>query len=348
MSQREKILQVLEPHIRFKHTDPGITNLPAFCPFHKGGAETSPSMFIYVGPYVGGAKPKIPGSAHCFTCGRGWYFKGLLKALGVNGAIADAFIEIAEERVVRKPTRKLSFDNMVLPEKLLGKYHRAPKLLLDAGFKKPVLQEFEIGVDLDYQRVTFPIRDHLGNLVGVSGRNLGNGSRYKIYREEFQMLIHNYELVKSRVVWGLNRFYATAQIFGISESVIVCEGFKAAMWLVQNGYDRSVALIGATCSREQKALLCRVTNDVVLFLDNDIAGIKATQKLSSYLRDSLEVKIARYPVGAIGKSPDDLNKEEIQSATQQHYKPYEWRQVYAKQIGNGGLQEQVRRKKQEA
>jgi len=81
-------------------------------------------------------------------------------------------------------------------------------------------------------------------------------------------------------------------------------------------------MLGSFLSREQKTLLQRVTNKVVIFLDNDEAGRRATHQVIKQLC-GIEVRVANYgtndPI-----SPDDLTKTQTQLSIETALKPYEW------------------------
>ena len=96
---------------------------------------------------------------------------------------------------------------------------------------------------------------------------------------------------------------------GSEQPVVVCEGFKAAMW-VTLGCPQvdTVALLGTDLSAEHELLLTRVANDLILFLENDEPGREAMRKIAERLGGS--VRIANYNK-RIGASPDDLNEEEV-------------------------------------
>ena len=320
-----------EGGVRFVDTGEDTHNLSAYCPFHKDGQEGTPSFYVYVGPTL---PKKSFGVSFCHTCGQAWPLNALIKQLGINRHVVDTIIEMVEEE--RQAAGKydeyasINLGNPRLPETILGAWDRAPKQLLDEGFDKSVLRYFDIGVDLKNKRITFPIRDHTGALVGVSGRTLAEENpRYKVYRSEFRGMISGYELNKSRVVWGLDKFYHTSFLRGLNSPVIICEGFKACMWVHQAGFTNTVALMGTFCSPEQRLLLTRTANEVILFLDNDKPGRKATPAAYKYLSAALDVSVARYPPGAGGRSPDDLDVHRIQTAIKEKLKISEWRKQWA-------------------
>ena len=86
-----------------------------------------------------------------------------------------------------------------------------------------------------------------------------------------------------------------------------------------------MALIGSHMSTEQEILLTRVSNEVVLFLDNDEAGIKAASNIMKRLNGT-EVRIANYGTNE-PISPDDLDKTGLQHAIGRAWSPLEWRRL---------------------
>ena len=329
MVSKEEILKLLSPHIAFDKAQSTHENLAAKCPFHAGGNEHKPSFYLYVGPTK--SARQVTGSSLCFTCGRGWSLGSLLKAFKVDRSYLDAILEIIEEEsVAYSPDyySRICFDLPRIPEVVLGAFDYAPKELIDAGFRKEVLKQFDVGYDRPRKRIIFPIRDHLGHLVGMSGRTtIGADPRYKVYKDELKEVVHGYELKKGRVIWGLDRLYTTAMTLGLESPIVVCEGFKATLWCVQNGFDSTVALMGKFCTEEQKLLLSRVTNEVILFLDNNEAGRTGTSKIAPYLASGLSVRIANYP-DVDNIQPDDLSRSDLTRAINNAITLAQWKEKY--------------------
>jgi 5S rRNA maturation endonuclease (ribonuclease M5) len=177
-------------------------------------------------------------------------------------------------------------DNQILPESILGLYDFEPKYLVSRGFSPAVLDEFDIGYDLVSKRVTFPIRDVYGRLVGISGRtdNKYQQPRYKIYKEEFHYLDPRYELRKRSILWNAHNAWAKFMHSTERPVLILVEGFKAALYLIQLGYKDTIALMGSTLSDVQRFILSMLGGIVIVFLDNDSAGLKGTRKIVRELR----------------------------------------------------------------
>tara|TARA_Y100000114_G_scaffold157286_1_gene188900 strand:- start:6097 stop:7125 length:1029 start_codon:yes stop_codon:yes gene_type:complete len=308
---RYEVIAILSEHLRIEEDTKGKDNLAVYCPFHKDGKETSPSMYVYVGDTT---DTKHTGMSFCHTCGDGWSLGSLLKKLGVSRKVIDVVKQSIDYAAPKKPTGLKSrtlFEYPRLPEQILGMFEFQPKALLKEGFDLETLKHFEVGFDRTRKRIIFPIRNHHGDLVGMSGRTTRNESpRYKVYRSELYGIIPNYSFNKSSVLWNLDKIYQRRMNIGSSQPVVVCEGFKAAMWVAQCGYADTVALLGTHMSMEQEFLLRRVANDVILFLDNDEPGRDAMRKIASRMGGS--VRIANYK--KLGASPDDLNEDEVRLA----------------------------------
>lgn len=322
------IVALLSRWLRFADASSRADNLAAFCPFHKDGKEQSPGLYVYVG------RPRTdvqPGTAWCHTCHRAWTFPSLLMSLGANHAVVESVLEQirADQKyaVKARPFTGIDFDNPILPETVLAVFDYCPLEMKKRGFDLQVLKENDVGFDRDRQRITFGIRDHHGNLVGVSGRSvIGEEPRYKIYRSEFHSIYPGYELQKSKLLWGLDKFYHTRLHFADDDPVVVCEGFKAALWTKMAGIDNTVALLGSAISMEQRVLISRITNEVVLFLDNNDAGRKATWQYSRLLK-GVDVRIVNYD-SQYDLQPDDLSLDRVRTLIETAPTARDWRKLH--------------------
>ncbi len=236
--------------------------------------------------------------------------------------------------------------NTILPETILQPYLYAPSAsgpiralptkLTEAGFDYRWLDYMEIGFDRINNRITYPIRDLYGNLAGISGGSViaGQYPKYKVYigkykdpqtgriipsdyGEWFDEKYPDYDFKNHDFIWNFDNVYPSL-FFGKDENayLIVVEGFKACLWLLQCGYTNTVALLGSSLSERQASLLHRLRVRIVLFLDNDTAGKEAMKKIGSELwKQRPGVFIAHYPY-ADECQPDDLSQVEVAAAVQ--------------------------------
>lgn len=339
--QGSEVASILAKWLRFQDIHSSSDNLAVFCPFHKGGQEEAPSMYVYVGAPT---RRVQPGAAFCHTCNAGWTLPALLYKLGADRALVETVRNELKESTKPRDTLRaldlqmgeLSFEQDVLPETVLAVFDYKPRALLTAGFREDIIREYDIGFDRDRRRITFAIRDHLGNLVGVSGRTvIDEEPRYKVYRSEFFPIMgSHYECEKSKVLWGLDKFYHARLHSPSHEPVVICEGFKAALWVRQAGFSDVVCLLGVALSPEQHVLLSRVATEAVLFLDNDPPGRKATWKLSRQVSD-LDLRIVHYEDAEFKLSPDDLAMTTVQERVSAAPRAAEWRKRNAKSVMGG-------------
>jgi len=184
-----------------------------------------------------------------------------------------------------------------------------PKKLLSAGFKRQILSTYELRFDSYELRVIFPVRNINGELVAISGRTIiDEPPKYRFY--DFD--IEGYELHPHRYLFGIDKVRALSEA-GLLNFVVLCEGFKAAMWLTQHGYP-AVALMGTFITRAQIDQLQYFYKPVYILLDNDEAGTKSELIIGRKLMGKVPaVYFCRYP-SSIYKQPDDLDEVALRKA----------------------------------
>jgi len=188
-----------------------------------------------------------------------------------------------------------------------------------------VLQEYEIGWDRIHRRVTFPVRDYTGRLVGILGRPVDGRTRYIVYKDELKDVVPDYDGVKlSEHVWGLDRLYS-AGFFGRLEELIIVEGVKKALWLIQHGWENTVCLYGSHFSDMQHALLSRLrVEKFVVMTDGDSPGRDCARHILDKM-GTRTVSVPEYPHPFT--QPDELNVEEISGMVVMPARRIRWRQV---------------------
>lgn len=144
-------------------------------------------------------------------------------------------------------------------------------------------------------RLMFPVIDVRGDVIGFSGRILGDGEPK--YMNSPETAVFN----KTRNLFALN--LAKKSKCGY---IILSEGNIDVVSLHQAGFDSAVASLGTSLTPEQARLISRYTDQVVIAYDNDNAGIKATQRAIGILEKlDLKVKVLKMS-GA--KDPDEFIK----------------------------------------
>ncbi len=144
-------------------------------------------------------------------------------------------------------------------------------------------------------RIVFPIHDNEGQLVAYAGRSIDGSEPRYLFPPGFR---------KSQVVFNLHR--AVGEAAGCA---IVVEGFFDCLRVHQAGYRNVVALMGANLSDAQEKLLLERLRQLVLMLDGDEAGRRASQQLAARLGGKVSLSMVGLPSG---RQPDQLSNEEIE------------------------------------
>lgn len=297
MDVTAEVLELAYKHLH-KVRKSGPDNIEAICPFHlkaDGTPERKASfrMSLSKGVYF------------CHSCHTRGNLFTFLRDIGFSRVLIERNYRFLIDQVASNqppppnPLKPLVFELASIEEAVLGLFDYCPTDLLDSGFHRDTLYRFEVGYDNWHQRVTFPLRDLKGRLVGISGRGAdGVVPRYKIYDKEYQrwQLPQRGQLDRRAIMWNADRVYPLVYFEKPSGTkVVVVEGFKACMWLHQCGIKNVVALMGTYLSWEHKWVLERLGSNVYLFLDNNYAGRSGTIQAAESLAKSLNVYIIKYP-----------------------------------------------------
>lgn len=130
------------------------------------------------------------------------------------------------------------------------------------GISVETQNHFEIGCDIDTERITIPIRSEIGDLIGVKGRLIddskANGNKY----------MYIYSTPKSQILYGA--YQNTKEITKANE-VIIVESEKSVLKLYSLGYKNSIAIGGKSISETQAEKILRFNVDIILALDKDVS-----------------------------------------------------------------------------
>lgn len=152
-------------------------------------------------------------------------------------------------------------------------------------------------------RITFPIRDTRGRVIGFGGRTLGNDPAKYLNSPETP-LFH-----KGRNLYGL--YEARQATTAALPHLLVVEGYMDVVMLSQHGIHEAVATLGTATTREHLQLLFKSTSKVVFCFDGDRAGRSAAWRaLEQALPESLEGRECAFMFLPDGHDPDTLVQAE--------------------------------------
>ena len=266
------------------------------CPYHKDGQERRPSAGIR----------KSDGLLHCLACGEthslpevvGFCF-GRDMFFGYNwlmknfGALSEQDRQPITLNLSRTPSASVQ---EYVSEDELDSYRYTHPYMYERGLTDEVIEMFDIGYDKSTDSITFPVRDIKGNTLFVARRTIKYKS-FNIPKNVDKPLYGDYELSQIlQTKEGIDKF----------KEVYVCEGLFDCLrlWCVGK---YAVAGFGCLFSDKQIKDLCELpTRKIIFALDNDQAGISATERLKRLVRGKLmTTAILPYNRKDIGECTDD-------------------------------------------
>lgn len=140
-------------------------------------------------------------------------------------------------------------------------------------------------------RVTFPIRDAQGRIVGFGARLLDPDAKAQKYVNSAEGLLFH----KSRLLYAIDRLADSRRLKETGRALIM-EGYTDVIAAHVHGFDNAVAPLGTALTLEQLALLRRYTSKLTIVLDGDSAGIKAAERaVDLVLEAGVDAEVAVLP-----------------------------------------------------
>ena len=173
----------------------------------------------------------------------------------------------------------------------LNKKDDLVNLLTKKGYDLATLNNIGLAVD-DYDvyrdRIMFSLYDITGKIVGFSGRIYKDNNQNKYLNTKETAIFKKGEI--------LYHYHIAKEECRLKKSVIVMEGFMDVIRASTIGIRNTVALMGTALTKEQISLLKRLSNNIILCLDGDSAGVHATLSIGQNLFDQgIEVKVINLP-----------------------------------------------------
>jgi DNA primase len=130
------------------------------------------------------------------------------------------------------------------------------------------------------RRIMFPIRDERARMAGFGARILDPDDIPKFLNSPQTPIFD-----KGRLLYGLDR--ARKSIRTLDQAVIV-EGYLDVIALHQGGFENAISPMGTALTEHQLYLLKRFSRRIVLALDADAAGDKATLRGLQIARQAMD------------------------------------------------------------
>lgn len=147
------------------------------------------------------------------------------------------------------------------------------------------------------ERLVFPIFNIYDECIGFSSRSLDPDARAK-YKNSINTPVFD----KSKNMFGVNIVRKLKQSQAL-DYIIIVEGQMDVISMNKAGFANTVACLGTALTTEHAKTLKRLCENIVVCLDGDSAGQKATVKTVDILAEAgLNVKAVKLPDGA---DPDE-------------------------------------------
>lgn len=180
--------------------------------------------------------------------------------------------------------------------RFLTKKGYSPKELNDAGLTN------RFGGDLFRGRMMVPLMDTTGQVIGFTGRIIGDDPNAPKYLNTSQTLLYD----KSRHVFGLAQ---AKEAIRTNDYAVVVEGNLDVVSSHQAAVNMVVATAGTALTEHHLRALGRLTSHVRLAFDGDKAGLAATERAIPIAQQvGVELSIITLPASA--KDPDELIQQD--------------------------------------
>ena len=149
------------------------------------------------------------------------------------------------------------------------------------------------------ERIMFPIRNPQGQVIAFGGRAMREDAQAKYLNSSETPLFS-----KGRVLYNHGAARSEA---GKGQPLIVCEGYMDVIALAQAGFSCAVAPLGTALTEEQLDLCWRMSDEPILAMDGDKAGLRAADRVARLSLPKLSPgKTLRFALMPDGKDPDDM------------------------------------------
>jgi DNA primase len=320
IKQRIEIVELVSQSVKLRRSGKSYTG---FCPFHANTRTPAFVVFPDSGTWRCFGQCNEGGDIFRFVMKKeGWDFATTLRYLAekagvqleaptperaaeeetharIRGLLEDA-VTLYRHHLTQTPAGKPAFDYLLKRgltpntieqfglgyappgwENTLGHFTKkgfTPDELLQAG----LVSEKEGGGVRDrfHNRIMFPIRDGIGKMTGFGARILDPNDVPKFLNSPQTALFD-----KGRLLYGLDQARKTIRTIG---QAVIVEGYLDVIALHQAGFANAVSPMGTALTEDQFRLLKRFTRRLILALDPDSAGEKATLRGLELAREAMD------------------------------------------------------------
>lgn len=278
------------------------------CPVHKG--DNCNAFSIY----------KSSGVWQCFSMGCHYEYGSSLVGL-VRGLLKcsneDAIKHLKEiiggkiEIVLPDVNHAFLIKDKVITSKIERRHVRKKlqmpaEYFLNRGYSEEILDKYDVGLCTTqksrfFNRCVVPIYDNdYKYVVGFTGRDITNNLTPKWLHDRFE---RNQTLYNS---WFAKKYIEQ------NNTAILTESLGNVWRLEEAGIHNSLGIFGTNLSFNQMRLLSKLgVINLVLLLDNDVAGKEATSRIVKKLKGLYNIVIPKISYGDVGECPVNYLQDKI-------------------------------------
>ena len=277
------------------------------CPIHKGDNQTAFTIYKETGiwrcftlgchnEYMIGPVGLVQAMLKCSKDKAIYYLEDVMGGkLEINSDINYAFT-IKDKEVTSKVSRELVRKKLKIPA----------EYFLQRGYSPEVLDKYDVGLCLNSKskfanRCVVPIYDiNYSCVVGYTGRDITEKNKVKWLHDKFE---------RNQILY--NSWFAKKYIEQ-SNTAILTESPGNVWRLEEAGIHNSLAMFGTNLSFNQMRLISKLgVINLVLMLDNDVAGKEATSKIVERLKGLYNIVIPKISYGDVGECPVNYLQDKI-------------------------------------
>lgn len=317
VKDRTDIVEIIGETVQLKKSGKNYT---AFCPFHTNTRTPAFVVFPDTGTWRCFGACNEGGDVFSYLMKKeGWDFSLALQHLAERAGVelrsrtpeqeaADEALDGLRELLERAVTfyRSQLLDNAAVMQYLTGRgLHPETLEAFGIGYAPEAweaLQEFLVGKGYDHEqlkqaglvieresggsydrfrnRIMIPIRDLRGRMLGFGARIVNPEDQPKFMNSPQTALFD-----KGRTLYGLD---VASKPIREQEQAVVVEGYMDVIALHQAGYRNVVSPMGTALTAQQFRALKRFSRNIVLAMDADTAGDRATLRGLTVAREALD------------------------------------------------------------
>ena len=317
VKDRTDIVEVIGQTVRLKKSGKNYTG---FCPFHPNTRTPAFVVFADTGTWRCFGACNEGGDIYRFLMKKeGWDFPEALRYLAERAGVAleprspgeDAQEEAkAGLRALLEAAATYYRNNLLHTAPVLSYLHgrglqdstlegfgigyavegwdATSSYLLQKGYELPALIEAGLLVERETgghydrfrNRIMIPIRDARGKIVGFGARAFDSNDQPKFLNSPQTALFD-----KGRLLYGLDK---AGKPIRAADQAVVVEGYLDVLALHQAGYQNVVSPMGTALTAQQLRALKRYSRNIVLALDADAAGDRATLRGLTVAREAMD------------------------------------------------------------